>query len=272
MASPKADRALQFVRRFWIDLGLAAGFLGCLAGFVRNSIDLEAASGIGARVAIQEQGLSPQAGPQPDLQRCETRHRIPDLDAIWVGPGENAVIRTEEGSLLELEERTFLVLRKPFKPRARIEDRFRLIAGRIIVKGTEEPKKVEVPKGFPELPTAKSKPQEADPARKVYPEPGSHVLLKAERELPVTWVVPVTGFLAIQNRVTGQMRYLPIERASHARVELPAGAHYVWQVLDEQRRVQVGPYDFELLGAAGAPAVIREGLKQKGTPPPLDVH
>jgi hypothetical protein len=270
------DSAARLARRHWFDLLLAAGFVGCIGAFIHNSLDLDAASGIGARVARQVEGVSRRKPARAaEFQPAARGTEFLNLDAVWVGPGQTATLRTDDGGTLELEERTFLVLRKPFRPRARLEDRFRMVSGRVRLRAPGHASIIELARGFREMPRGAPKTEQSpDPTRRVYPEPGARLWLQREKEVPLTWVVPVTGFLAIQERASGRMRYVPIRDQSYARVALPPGAAYTWQVLDEAREVKVGPYAFEILppGRAAPRDGIREGLKQRGSPPPLDVH
>ena len=261
-------RVNAFVAQFWVDLLLCMGILGSIYGFIRVHGTLAEEGGLNNLVATLAAGDA-QRRPRGsnDFQAAPVGTDFMNLDAIWVEKNQAALLQTGDGYVLELAPQTLLVLRTPFKPRSVIEDRYRIIIGRVKVRRHANAKISTAANRFTEEPKELDNPVDTlgEGALRPYPVPGSKVFVQGtgEQEFPITWGKPANGFLVLSRLDTNQILYFPIVDQSYLRVKAEANHPYLWQILNSSRQVILGPYRFELASGGVTPwkAIIDDASK-----------
>lgn len=242
-------RTRVWLRHHWFDLLLGLVFLGSGILFLHRAWWAEQESGIGIVVARQTHGTAKRKPlGQIEFESAQAGTDFFNLDAIWVGPEQFATLETPEGMIMDLGEKTLLVLRKPFRPKSRPEDQFHLISGSVSIREPYPVKFEILGKGFNEIPDEKkvTAAQQKEDLR-VFPDPGASIIQDGSEPFALSWAFPASGHLVISNKTTGQVFYIPLTQQSYAEAALPPGFTYLWQVVDMDRKTLVGPFQFTLL-------------------------
>jgi hypothetical protein len=275
---PKYARAIKsVVGRFWFDLLLGLGVLLSIYGFIRTRGNLDEEGGFNNLVATLAAGDA-QRRPRGsmDFASAPVGTDFMNLDSIWVEKNQTALLQTGDGYVLELEPQTLLVLRIPFKARSAIEDRYRIIIGKVRVRRHSSASISTSANRFSEQPKEMDKPVDklGGGDLRPYPVPGSKVFVDGPgvREFPVTWGKPANGFLVLSRLDAEAVLYFPLTDQSFLRVRAEANHPYLWQIVNPAKQVILGPYRFELAsGGTGTWKNILDDASKKGNHGKFDV-
>ncbi len=240
-----------------VDIILLSASFVCFAIFIRNSIKMEELSGIGAPIGVLKTGKIMKrslGGKAFNLVTSGTEFF--NLDAVWVGPGQKATVALESGDMLELFERTLVVLKKQFKEAGRatnvLKRQFKLAKGRVSVGDSQDYKYKDEDSAvwdsknlkFGNTPSADDGKASSD----MYPRQDSIIYTRAESEQKFTlvWPTPISGYLEIQDRQEGRRIHEELKNQRSVTLNLSQNRVYYWQIIDQQRNTLFGPNKFEL--------------------------
>ncbi len=174
-----------------------------------------------------------------------------NLDTVWVNPKKTAQLTLDDGSLLNLSEKTLLILKKPFKPgHSRLEDKVRLISGTVERHQPFAPlEKMEW--GFHQntspLKELKSEELKIQENQSIFPPPHSVLYFHfVPHHFRFSWSSPLTGFLVIQNQKDGKKTYTRIDQATFGEGEIQSPLNAMWSVIDDRKKNLIGPFVFEI--------------------------
>jgi hypothetical protein len=263
---PPVARAFLFAHR--LDIALLAASAICFGLFARGSIEFQRLSGIQGPIAHLSDGEAERKPSGTTSYVSVTKgSNLYDLDAVWVPKLGHATLSLDDGTNLELGEKTLLVLKRPFKstgPR-HLEDEVKVVKGRVKMTG-RQPRTIDSVDDKPsELPKFENAFKDRVVPAKLYP-PDDGLLLRRETDrvkLTFTWVDPVKGYLVVQSKETGRVSFAEVRGEHFSNVELDQGSEYFWQLVDVDRKPLAGPFRFELRVLTDESA--KEALKQQAT-------
>ena len=118
-----------------IDFSLVGISLVCFSIFASGTLDQERRTGIDAPIATVVRGPveRKQNGSKTFLQ-VQKGEKFFNMDAAWTGPGQEAELLLDDGSKLQMAERSLIVLKRPFRRREHaLREKVSVISGRVKV-------------------------------------------------------------------------------------------------------------------------------------------
>jgi len=168
------------------------------------------------------------------------------MDAVWVGKGQNAILLLETGEEVEIAEKSFVILKRPFKDTSSYADLIEVVSGKIKLK-TETAWSTGDQNDFVEIPE-KNKVLE-EPNRKIFPEQDSLVVMNPRRNfrLKFFWETKLSGYLGVRSETNGRVWFFDLKDADSQGVDLPKENHdYIWHILSKDKKILKGPYTFRM--------------------------
>jgi hypothetical protein len=260
------SRVRGFLRRRGFDLALLAGSGACFGLFVQGSLQMRELSGIGGPVATMREGRGERkASGSPAYVAAAPGTEFFNLDTLWVGKQLSCKLELDDRKLLELPERTLIVLKRPFRGGSvgAFEDKVVVLKGEVLVKGETKARTPPRAMGSPEIPDGRKRGPRSAAPQKLNPQEEAILYLKPEdRLVSFAWPDPLSGYVAIRNGTTGRVLYQEVRNERYAKVRLPEDAEYLWQVIGEDREPLLGPFKFELRMFRGADTARKLDLKK----------
>jgi hypothetical protein len=268
--SKKIQELRELAWKWKIDLALLMASLFCFSVFAYRSIYQDQLGGLQGPIAKLEEG-SAERKPSGTLEfsPIPVGELLYNLDAIWVGKAGHARLHFESGGELELEEKTLLILKRPFKNGVRsIEEEIKIVKGQA---KTPDGKNLTPDPEHSPLSTSEP-PEEAGSARiQLYPKNQLTLYRKETAAIPMTFAWPqrATGTLVLQDTLSGHKNYWTLADQNSYSIQLEQPSTYFWQILDVDGKMLVGPNTFTVRSLDES--VARELLKT-GTPSPSEIH
>jgi hypothetical protein len=225
------------------------------------------------------------------FETVNPRDSFYNQDALWVGKGEKAEVTLAEGVTFEVLEKTLMIFKKPFRSDINVlilgsksqifmgENKKsketlmnNLAKGKIRVKG--EGSTIRSADGImqqagkiPEIPKEDREKGPAVSQIGIYPKPNTAIFLKELTDVPIlfAWPTASTGYLACRDLKTSHTLYFPIQNQTSIMVKLPStNSSYLWQLIDPQKQVTLGPFRFDLrpLSVDSARSLLKGGPKK----------
>ncbi|MBC7692648.1 MAG: FecR domain-containing protein [Methylotenera sp.] len=196
-----------------------------------------------------------------------------NMDAVWTAREGHARIELEDGEILEMEEMTLIILKRPFKRHTKgsILERVKVLRGKVTTTVFKRQELVVIKKVMPEDPDV-TKVNETDPTRQNLYPPANAAILKRETgdvEIVFSWPKAATGYHVLRRLDESQLRYTEVENERFVKLLVPQNAAYIWQIVDANKKVLAGPYKFELkvLTDESAKKLFKEGVQG-----PAEIH
>lgn len=220
--------------------------------FVIATYSYDNSEGFGGPLAKTVSGNIERRSPgDVRLQPAKEGTELYNLDAIWVGQGALGVLELKGGTLVEIEENSYIVLKNSFKGGGLPHEKIKVVSGRVKVRsGSNDAKVIEPPPTFTELPTSRQRVENVSGAKSgIQPAPGIKLAGRLISELDVhfAWPKPTRGYLVVSREEGGTAIYQELDQGTQAKVRLVTNRSYFWKILDENRNTLYGPFQFELL-------------------------
>jgi hypothetical protein len=108
------ERTLGLAREHGLDAGLLLGALLCFGLFASNSLERSSVlSGSGGSIAALRAGDADQKRfGTPDFKHIGAGAPLFNRDAVWVGEGRTGLILYDDGSAIQVAQKTFIILRR----------------------------------------------------------------------------------------------------------------------------------------------------------------
>jgi len=284
---PKVKMTLkQFLLSRSLDLVLIGAAALCFEGFAQRSVAWKHLSGIGDSIAFLTSGDALRKPSGVDAYSdIGVGTELKSLDAVWVPSGKRAVIHfADDGSRVELEERTLIILKEPLKrryDRSHASSAVEKVTGKASAvdadgKRTElgvppppakladlpeaEPSAASPPDPTPSRsPEAKPSLAPLDPppklsevpaefGRKVYPRDKMSIYILNKKPtflVHFTWPEKITGKLIVENSTGANVTTLTLLDARDGKAELDPVHLYRWKLILDSGKT-LGPYQFVL--------------------------
>ncbi|MGK5084265.1 FecR domain-containing protein [Bdellovibrionota bacterium FG-1] len=250
------------------------GFLSflCFYQFADNAITLDVGGGrVGVAIAkVRSGGLERKRVGMVVFSPVETGGPLYHRDAIWVGAGQHASIEFSDGSRLEMQEKTFLILlarkgediKKGAIEVLRGEANLKASGGgpsEKLVAGTDQRFSPEsdlsnsrdAPLGSgPDAPVLPGPSPVVDVTQlSVYPKADTifYLLKGGEAKIPFAWPDPLTGTFVIRNGSKTIIHQAQLVSRKTTEARLKMNDHYIWQVENSGGKMLLGPFQFQLL-------------------------
>lgn len=259
--------------------------LACFGLFARNAFLARTLSGTSSIIGWLMNGeASRKRHGDKEFFPVALNSPLHNLDSIWVGKDQQAMVKLEDGTSLEVKEKTLVLFKRPFASNSALSDKVLVLKGSVKVSGTgviltdrENSEKMK------EVPKQGKKDEQKSPERqkleeeKVFPKQDSiiYFVQKQANEASVsfkttfTWPDRVSGHLVLQDSTSNRVRYFPLTQNNFADVDISLERSYVWQVVDQEKKVIAGPFSFEVHRVLKKEmnSVLDHGLKQAGQRP-----
>jgi hypothetical protein len=240
----------------------------CFGTFLERSINLEQVSGIGGPIALMTHGNAERKAAGTNLfVDIETNSNLFNLDAIWVGKDNEATIQLEGDITIKLAEKTLMILKRPFKHRSdqsSFEQAVKVVKGKVQATDGKSiiPEAALLP---PILPEDSPKETQGEPIQ-LYPKENSVLYMRPEKNIPLifAWPTSLSGYIVIQDKITGRRIYSEIQNQRHFSAKLEQPGSYFWQIIDSDRRPMLGPYTFVVkhLDEKSAKELLKSGANE----------
>jgi hypothetical protein len=243
-------------------------------------------TGLDETIAILTEG-SAQIKPKGALsfRKVVPIEELHNLDSVWVGKGGKATLTMEDGTVLNLTEKTLLVLKPPFN-RFKLatlsvkKNSYQLLQGglelravslptRLADKRIEAPLEAEKPSPSPSpSPTASPSPEPSPtptprprispeaPPETIFPEVDQTLVITTDktRDIIFSWPAVVTGTVVVEPQGVLQSKLgkakkleVPINSQKSVKMHIvPIPGEYEWHVADAQGKTVQGPYKYKI--------------------------
>jgi len=211
-----------------------------------------------------------------DFKKSTQESALYHQDAIWVPVGKQAELELFDGKRLVLQEKTLLILRKPFIAPYNDEEAglpFQVLQGRVEAKNFKAPEKalnrdqsaaVQQPAPVPSASDSPSpeaspaEPSESEPApppspkvasADVHPKDGGTVLVTVGTQTRITfsWPEAVTGKIQIVRKGSQERQEFALQNVRFHPVDITldangASTQYNWSIFRSDGSVLTGPH------------------------------